>query len=582
MPGLFDQALISIQSPRNVPIVGVLSQDMIGRKKVFFTSLIRDSVVKPCDYPLLILSPEVDLLRSIKVTTLENFRAKEGIKICNFFPATLQGAKYKISSQELAEKMYVSLVYTRYNKLVEIVELESMDVGCAIALLPRNSPRLMSEHDRLFAAAGDSIGTSFFAQDIEHWCKTVDKWSVTQLTEDIWLANNEAFESMVLSMMETHMRGFAWRFLAWAKVKIADRMAKFFSTLEDPTDLMTQYLPNGEDPIEYWRRLIIGPFHDRYPLRINEPRSESSVISFSTNDSYTQMSPPFLNRSEQDVLDTSLETAQSEILYLRARLSSSQRLVKDLHEERRNHMQMLSDFSNIQEANPIVRTIMVDTEKEKNEVMDNEAIVTAPSTSYAKVTDNLRKDILIFNQEETTRKRKRSPSLEAQPGSNQSPRLDVRDRLGPARITPPAPNAPPPPPTTTTMVKPTMLDSTITLDSSLSSSPTLPTHQKAPAPSQNKEDMKSKKNPTVIGILDSSSSSSSSESKNLEEKSMPIIIDRSPIETRKRKTSRALLPAFNASVKKDANLEAPTPSTSKDQGKELSVVNTSRNQVEQG
>ena len=77
MTGLFDQALVSIQSPRNVPIVGVLSQDMIGRKKVFFTSLIRDSVVKPCDYPLMILSPEVDLLRSIKVTTLKNFPEKE-------------------------------------------------------------------------------------------------------------------------------------------------------------------------------------------------------------------------------------------------------------------------------------------------------------------------------------------------------------------------------------------------------------------------------------------------------------------------------------------------------------------------
>ena len=118
------------------------------------------------------------------------------------------------------------------------------------------------------------------------------------------------------------------------------------------------------------------------------------------------MSPPFLNKSEQEVLDTSLETAHSEILYLRARLSSSQKLIKDLHEERRNHMQLLSDFSNTQEANPIVRTIMVDVDKERNEVMDNEAIVTAPSNLYAKATDNLRKDMLVFNQEETTRKRK--------------------------------------------------------------------------------------------------------------------------------------------------------------------------------
>ena len=73
-------------------------------------------------------------------------------------------------------------------------------------------------------------------------------------------------------------------------------------------------------------------------------RLGSSVITFSTNDSYTQMSPPLLDRSEQEILDTSLETAHSEIFYLRARLTSARKLVKDLHEERRSHLQMISDL----------------------------------------------------------------------------------------------------------------------------------------------------------------------------------------------------------------------------------------------
>ena len=88
LPEVFDQAIMAVESPRNVPIIGVLSLDDVGRKKMFFTSIMRDSTVRPCDWPIMLLSPEEELLRSIKLTTLENFRTKEARKICNFFPVT--------------------------------------------------------------------------------------------------------------------------------------------------------------------------------------------------------------------------------------------------------------------------------------------------------------------------------------------------------------------------------------------------------------------------------------------------------------------------------------------------------------
>ena len=160
-------------------------------------------------------SAKDSLMVSFGKTSEKNSKLNDIYQISTDPPRVRGDLNYRISSQEMEEKMYISLIYTKYNKLVELVEMESMDVGCAVAILPRNSPRLMAEHDRLFAMAGEPLSTSFFAQDIENWCKSVDQWLVTQLVEKIWLAENEAFESMVMSLMKTHMRGFAWRFIAW-------------------------------------------------------------------------------------------------------------------------------------------------------------------------------------------------------------------------------------------------------------------------------------------------------------------------------------------------------------------------------
>ena len=116
--------------------------------------------------------------------------------------------------------------------------------------------------------------------------------------------------------------------------------------------------------------------------RIERHSPASSQITLSSG-SYTQMSPPLLDESEQEVLDTTLETAHQEIFKLKSQLGSARKLISELHEERRSHMQIISDFSANKDPLVLTRTITLSNATEEPPTVAKEAVVNAPSTSFA-------------------------------------------------------------------------------------------------------------------------------------------------------------------------------------------------------
>ena len=110
----------------------------------------------------MILSPVEELLRSLKITTICGFAPKEIFKISNTFPAALMGSRADRSNcPSSKDKFFLTMIYSKFHHLIEIYELDAMDQGCAIALIPRVSLARMSETDELFLAASKKLVLPF-------------------------------------------------------------------------------------------------------------------------------------------------------------------------------------------------------------------------------------------------------------------------------------------------------------------------------------------------------------------------------------------------------------------------------------
>ena len=91
MPDCFMQAIVAIESPSLVPCVAIHSVEGEGRKKRWFSCIIRDSMTRPCNTPIILLSPDEELLDSLQITTFSAFSASEAFKITQTFPTILAG-----------------------------------------------------------------------------------------------------------------------------------------------------------------------------------------------------------------------------------------------------------------------------------------------------------------------------------------------------------------------------------------------------------------------------------------------------------------------------------------------------------
>ena len=412
MPAEYDQAIMTIESPNLCPVVGILSKEDEGRSKKFFTYILRDSIIRPCNYPVIILSPVEELLRSLKITTICGFAPKEIFKISNTFPAALTGSRADRSTcPSSKDKFFLTMIYSKFHHLIEIYELDAIGQGCAIAIIPRVSLARMSETDELFLAVSTKIRTAFFSEDVEKWSRKVDRESVTQRISRIWEAEDESNESMCITLLETRCMGDGWRFIWWLEVPFARRMAEYMSSPEDHNDRMTEFSSCGEEPGEWWRRALGGTFFTE-SRRLS---SSSSLVYSVSRGSYTQMSPPLLNSSETEVLDMSAEAAHQEIFVLKLRLKSTTKDLRELHKERLSHLKLITSLQNQRQQDLPQRVVT----RGYPSFDDGPTSSKDSSSSITKRVNQLAENIVSLHKQECAKKRKRDESL------------DVRQRLGP-------------------------------------------------------------------------------------------------------------------------------------------------------
>ena len=172
------QAIMAVESPSFVPCVAIHSDEKKGREKRWFTCLTCDAMTRPCDTPITLLSPDIELLDSIQITTISSFSAAEVAKITQTFPTVL--ASSSRNNESKSTKMYVSLIYSTMNRIIELWELETLSFGMTLVLVPQGSPSVMSSNDEVFWSAGCHIGSAWFVENVPDWAKLVDDNSVTE------------------------------------------------------------------------------------------------------------------------------------------------------------------------------------------------------------------------------------------------------------------------------------------------------------------------------------------------------------------------------------------------------------------
>ena len=211
MPSCYMQAIMAIESPSFIPCIAIHSEEKKGREKRWFTCLTRDAMTRPCDTPITLLSPDVELLDSIQITTISSFSAAEVAKITQNFPTVL--ASSSRNNESKSTKMYVSLIYSTMNRIIELWELETLSFGMTMVLIPQGTPNVMSPNDEIFWSAGRHIGSAWFVENVLDWAKLVDENSVTEFGHKMAGMSCEEWESMVCVFLESRLIGDAWRFL---------------------------------------------------------------------------------------------------------------------------------------------------------------------------------------------------------------------------------------------------------------------------------------------------------------------------------------------------------------------------------
>ena len=130
-------------------------------------------------------------------------------------------------TRPLCEQLFISMVYANYNQELEIHEVHSMGMGIVIALLPTRRSKKMSVDDELFLYDGKKIGGGAFAEDVQRWASTVDKWSVTELATKLLGLESEEFESIVAMIMESRILGSSWQLKNLIEVPLSQRNSTF-------------------------------------------------------------------------------------------------------------------------------------------------------------------------------------------------------------------------------------------------------------------------------------------------------------------------------------------------------------------
>ena len=144
MPQCYQQAIVAIESPVITPVIAVLSTAESGRSKRWFTSINRDSSTRPCHTPLILLSPDQELLDSLAICTMQNFAASEAFKITKSFPTVLAGSSLpRERCENKSGRLYFSLIYSKLNKIIEMWEMETLSYGCTMVLIPQGSSKMM-------------------------------------------------------------------------------------------------------------------------------------------------------------------------------------------------------------------------------------------------------------------------------------------------------------------------------------------------------------------------------------------------------------------------------------------------------
>ena len=130
MPECWQQAIVAIESPCLVPVVSILSTKESGRSKRWITCITRDSASRPCHTPLTLLFPDKELLDSIDICTLQNLAASETFKVSQSFPTVLAGTSLpREQCESKSNRMYISLIYSTLNRIIEMWEVESLNDG---------------------------------------------------------------------------------------------------------------------------------------------------------------------------------------------------------------------------------------------------------------------------------------------------------------------------------------------------------------------------------------------------------------------------------------------------------------------
>ena len=190
--------------------------------------------------------------------------------------------------------MYISLIYSTLNRIIEMWEVESLNYGCMMVLIPQGSPLMMSRNDEIFWSSTRRICSAWFVEDVKKWAATVDDQAAHEQGSLMAQMKCEEWENWIMTLLESNLTGDSWRLRKWMDVNLSSRMSTFFSSPDDENDPYTLYSLNGESVRDWFRRIT--------PQICDGSFTSSSVISLSSGNSSTVMSPPSLTGSEKEVM----------------------------------------------------------------------------------------------------------------------------------------------------------------------------------------------------------------------------------------------------------------------------------------
>ena len=134
---------------------------------------------------------------------IQNFAASETFKVTQSFPTVLAGTSLpRDQCEHKSTWMYFTLIYSKMNRIIEMWEMETLNFGCTLVLIPQGSPKMMSKEDETFWAAARRICSAWFVEDIQKWASSVDDHAAHEHGNKLAGFSCEEWENLIITLLD--------------------------------------------------------------------------------------------------------------------------------------------------------------------------------------------------------------------------------------------------------------------------------------------------------------------------------------------------------------------------------------------